>query len=313
VKVSIHLTDPFVASWHLTAEQHRHLEQLLPNAEIRRFDTEEAFLASLVDADIAVVWKFEEAWLARAPRLQWLVTPAAGAEGLQLSGRPGLDIGHGSFHGPLIGETVMGLLLGHCRALFLADQLTRTNAWPRAELAASMRTLRGARLTVLGFGAIGRWIGRLAKPFGAQITGISRRPGEPPEYFANGDRWLGVAALDECLSRTEFLVIVLPATRETDRIIDARRIALLPHGAVIVNVGRGNAIDESALAAALSRRALAGAYLDVFAKEPLPASSPLRETPNTLLLPHVSAIAPQHLDLFIAEFAERYVARYGVD
>ena len=311
MKGSIYLTHPFVASWNFSEAQHRRLEQSLPNVDIRRFGSRERFLESLADADVAVVWEFEQAWLARAPRLQWLVTPAAGAEGLRIDRPAEIDIDHGSFHGPVIAETVIGLLLGHCRGLFLAAQLTRTNAWPRAELAASVSTLRGAHLTILGFGAIGRWIGRLAKPFGVRITGVSRHPGEPPDYFSAGDHWLRVAALDACLPQTEFLIVVLPATRETDQIIDARRIGLLRDGAVIVNVGRGNAIDETALATALSQQKLGGAYLDVYAEEPLSASSPLREAPNTLLLPHVSAIAPQHLDLFITEFADKYIAHYG--
>jgi len=311
LNISVYLTHPFVASWNFSEAQRLRLERQLADSTVLRCTSEEEFLASLPGAEIVAVWQFEDRWLERAPNLEWLVTPAAGAEGMRFTPRAGLDIEHGSFHGLIMAETVVGILLGHSRGLFQAQRLQRLVEWPRAELAGSMRTLRGARLTILGFGMIGRWIGRLAKPFGVQITGVSRRPGVPPDYFTAGDEWSGLDALDDRLSETEFLILVLPATRETDSLLNERRIALLPSTAVVVNVGRGNAIDERALAAALAGDKLAAAYLDVYSEEPLPSTSPLRGLANVLLLPHVSAIAPQHLDLFVDELAEKYAARYG--
>lgn len=311
MRISVFLTHPIVSSWNFSEEQRRRLQDRLPGAEVLRLESESSFRASLTEADIAIVWNFDETWLGDAPRLRWIVTPAAGRDYLRLSPRDGLDIDYASFHGPIIGETVIGMLLGHCRGLFLADRLRNDNPWPRKELARSMHTLQGARITILGFGAIGRWIGELAKPFGVQITGISSARHEPPAYFDAGDRVGAATAIDECLPQTDFLVVALPARRSTDRILDARRLALLPAHAVVVNVGRGNAIDEAALAAALCARELAGAYLDVYVEEPLPETSALRAAPNVLLFPHASAIAPKYLDLFMDEFARKYEARYG--
>ena len=100
-------------------------------------------------------------------------------------------------------------------------------------------------------------------------------------------------------------MLCLPASPDTDGILDARRLELLPAHAGIYNVGRGNAIDERALAAWLAARPLAAACLDVFREEPLAADSPLRALPNCLILPHLSAIAPDFLDLFVEELIER--------
>ena len=99
-----------------------------------------------------------------------------------------------------------------------------------------------------------------------------------------------------------------PVTAAAD---DAEALAAIPRSAVLVNVGRGNAIDETALAERLEERRLAAAYLDVYRQEPLPDDSPLRTCGNALLMPHASAIAPNYLDLFVEEFIRRFARRYG--
>jgi phosphoglycerate dehydrogenase-like enzyme len=169
-----------------------------------------------------------------------------------------------------------------------------------------LRTLRGARLTVLGFGNVGQHFARLAKACGPRIAGLRRsRLGDRPPWFEAGDRLLPASELDRVLPDTDHLVLCLPAAPGTDGILDGRRLQLLPAHAGIYNVGRGNAVDEEALAAWLAARPLAAACLDVFREEPLPAGSPLRALPNCLIMPHLSAIAPDFLDLFVEELIER--------
>jgi len=160
-------------------------------------------------------------------------------------------------------------------------------------------------VSVLGFGHIGGHIARLLKCLGAEITGLRRTPGARPEYFSEEDRLLSVSRLDDVLAKTDHLVLCLPATPDTTGIVNAGRLALLSPQAGIYNVGRGNAIDEAALAALLRKRPLCEAYLDVFGEEPLAADSPLRGLPNCLVLPHVSAVAPEYMDLFVGELIDR--------
>jgi phosphoglycerate dehydrogenase-like enzyme len=311
LNVGVYVTHPAVPCWNFDARHERHLRERLPGTNVYRARDEAEFLQLLPRIDIAVVWRFERSWLERAPRLEWIVTPAAGRDYFSVPARDGLEVTYGSFHGPIIAETVLGMLIGQCRGLFVVERLRETRPWPRAELAREMRLLRGARITILGFGSIGRWIGRLAKPFGVKITGVTRTRHERPDYFDADDRLLTVDSLDETLGESDFLIVVLPATPQTDRIIDARRIALLSPDAVLVNVGRGNALDEDALAEALRAGRLGAAYLDVYDEEPLPASSPLRNIPNAFLFPHAAAIAPEYLDLFIEELGLRFESRYS--
>ena len=202
-------------------------------------------------------------------------------------------------------ETVLAMMLGHARGLIRAYDLQKKESWPDQKLEPGLRLLKNSRITVLGFGHIGTHIGRLAKLLGAKITGLKRKPGVTPDFFTNEDRLLSVDHLEEVLPETDHLVLCLPATSGTSGILDGPRMARLPQQAGIYNVGRGNAVDEDALVDLLRERPLCEAYLDVFHQEPLAAESPLRELPNCLILPHVSANAPEYMDLFVDELIDR--------
>ena len=310
-EIIVWLRDPKIECWNFLERHVGKLTVSLPRVRVQNCDDEREFLDALPAARVAIVWHFHQEWLAKALKLEWLVTPAAGRDYFRITPRPGLKLEYGSFHGEIIGETVMAYLLCHCRGVRDTLELQRQHAWPRLLLAPRMRPLRGSRLTILGFGNIGRWVGRLAKPFGVALTGVKRRPVEPPDYFEPGDRIAGVEELDRILPSTDFLVISLPRSGETDTIIDGRRLDLLPTRAVVINVGRGDAVDETSLAAKLMEGKLAAAYLDVYREEPLPESSPLRRCPNVLLMPHASAIFPGYMDLFAREFIGKFVRRYG--
>jgi phosphoglycerate dehydrogenase-like enzyme len=250
-------------------------------------------------------------WFESSPNLEWIVTPAAGKDYFHVTPPQGVSIDYCSFHGQLIGETVIGMLLSHARGIRDAFELGKLDPWPRTLIERNMRPLRGAHLVILGFGNIGRWIGRLAKPFGVRITGVKRSQVPRPEYFDTADRIILIDALDNVLPETDHLVLALPGDAGTLDIIGKRRIGLLPAHAVIYNIGRGNAIEENALIEALATKKIAAAYLDVFKEEPLPESSGLRRCPNITLMPHASAISPNYLDLFIEEFIRKYKNRYA--
>jgi phosphoglycerate dehydrogenase-like enzyme len=161
--------------------------------------------------------------------------------------------------------------------------------------------LRGSHVVIVGFGSIGRTIGKQLKGFGVRITGVKRSPAHAPDYFDKDDRIASTEALDQILPQADHLVLCLPGGKDTDRLLDQRRLALLPLRAWVYNVGRGNAIDEEALARSLKDGALSGACLDVYEREPLPSGSPLRTAPNVLLMPHASAFAPNYMDRYLDE------------
>jgi phosphoglycerate dehydrogenase-like enzyme len=295
-----------VSCWTFSEADEQTFRESFPGVEpvVCRHTAE--FVEALPEAALAIVWRFDQDWFDKAPRLRVVATPAAGRDYFHVTPPAHVTVLHGQFHGILMGETVAGALLAMSRGLLPAATTFAADPWPRAALGQCMRPLRGSRVTILGFGNIGTWIGRLLKGFGVHITGVRRHAGCPgPDYFDSDDRVAPVAELDTILAATDHLVLALPGGGETDGILDGRRLALLPSHATLCNVGRGNAIDERALANALRSGRLAGAVLDVFSHEPLPADTPLRRTPNLWCLPHAAAIAPNYIALFLADLARQ--------
>jgi len=310
-RIAVWLTKDGISCWTFSEANRARLQSLLPGSRVVVCPDEQAFLAELPEATVAIAWQFKQQWLECALSLVWIATPAAGRDYFQIVPPPSVEITYGTFHGELIAETVLGMLLGMGRGIVDSVRLGRTDPWPRERIAPAMRPLRGSHAVILGFGHIGTWIGRLLKPCGVRLTGVRRRPTAPPSYFGAGDSVVPVSELDRVLPSADILILSLPGGPGTDHIIDARRLRLLPAHALITNIGRGNAIDESALAEALNAGVVGGACLDVFENEPLPADSVLRDCPGAFLMPHASAISPNYLDLFIDEFVTRFRERFG--
>jgi phosphoglycerate dehydrogenase-like enzyme len=144
------------------------------------------------------------------------------------------------------------------------------------------RDVAGQTMLVYGFGKIGAEIARLARLLGLKVIGM-RRNAQPHEH---ADEMHTPAELHAMLARSDWLALACPLTNETRRVIDAAALAAMPRGARVINISRGEVIDEPALIAALANKHLGGAYLDVFVHEPLPADSPLWDLPNVLVTAH---------------------------
>jgi phosphoglycerate dehydrogenase-like enzyme len=303
VTIVFWLTHPEVASWNLNEAQVGKLKrELAHKAEIRFCFTQAAFLAALPEAGIAVLWSIKQEWFELAPCLKRLVTPSAGKDHLNAEPPAHIKTEFSSFHGELMAETALGMLLCQARGIIKAYTMQTSHAWPRTELSRILRPLRGSRVTIWGFGHIGEWIARLAKPLGVSLYGVKRIFIPAPAYFEQNDRIITLEAFDSILPETDHLIVCLPNEAATNNQLNADRLKLLPKHAAIYNLGRGNVLDEVALVKALEEERLAAAYLDVFQQEPLPPDSPLRTCKNCYLMPHASAIAPNYLDLFIDEF-----------
>ena len=162
-------------------------------------------------------------------------------------------------------------------------------------------------LTVVGLGGIGSHIARLGRALGLHTIGVRRSPPRPDDPV---DELHPPERLPELLPRTDWLALACPLTPQTRGLIDSRALAGLPPGAHLLNVGRGELVDEPALIEALGKGELAGAYLDVFAEEPLPASSPLWDLPNVLVTPHASSASRGNATRQTARFLENLV-RFG--
>jgi len=145
------------------------------------------------------------------------------------------------------------------------------------------RDLQGQTVLIVGLGTVGMTVARFCQLLGMQVIGVRRSPRRPEDPVHEIHT---LAALPELLARSDWVVLACPLTPETRRIINTAALARLPRGAHLVNVARGEVVDESAVIAALRSGQLGGAYLDVFEKEPLPADSPLWDLPNAIVSPH---------------------------
>jgi len=214
--------------------------------------------------------------LLREPnRLRVIQTLSAGVDWLVGRVPDGVIIcnARGVYDGPLA-EWVVGSILAFQRGLVQARDAQARGTWSSFE----PDELAGRRVVILGLGSIGTAVAARLRPFNVEIVGVARTP---------RDGALGLEDLDEVLPRADVLVDLLPLTGETVGFLDARRLALLPDGALLVNGGRGRTVDTLALIRELELGRLRAA-LDVTDPEPLPPGHPLWALPNVLISPHVA-------------------------
>ena len=271
------------------------LRSLAPKgSRVVRATSERSFLRWLPMATHAIVWNFRKEWFALAPRLRLLATPAAGREFVPESAPDGVTVHFGGFHGEIMAESVAAFVLAWSRGFFRPE--LREKAWPRAELGSVCTEVAGTKAVIAGYGRVGRAIGAKLEALGVSVAGITRHG------VFEGERKLQPRSLPRLLAGADWFVMALPSTTGTDGFLSAAMLRKLPRRCVVVNVGRGNAVDEKALYKALKSRRIAGAYLDVRRREPTatvletPGFVPgLAELPNCVLMPHSSAFSPNYI------------------
>jgi len=275
------------------AEALRYLKGLVPRgSRVVRARSEADFLKKLPTATQAIVWHFKKEWFAQAPRLKVLATPGAGRELVTLDVPKRVKLHFGHFHGAIMSETVAGFILAWARGFFRPE--LKKGGWPRTALSDKCRTVAGTKAVIVGYGRIGRAIGGKLEALGVSVTGFGRK---------------NVKDLPKAVRTADWLVLALPSDTGTDDFLNAALLRKLPRTCVVVNVGRGNAIDEEALVAALKSGRLAGAYLDVFKGEPGPlqkivkkgkkagilGTDPKKLPWNLVKTPHSSAFANDYI------------------
>jgi phosphoglycerate dehydrogenase-like enzyme len=295
-----------VAAWRMPVAQVERLRREFPEHVFVPAASDTDVLAHIPDAEIAFGARLKPEHIAAAGRLRWIHSPAAGvgnmlfpemvASPIEITNNRGNSSG-------TIAEHVIAVTLVLLRRLPLAWRRQAERAWAQDEFntGAPIRTLRQARVLIVGLGSIGAETARLAGAFGADVVGIRRRVDVPPP---------GVAAvvtpdrLHAELPLADVVVVAAPDTGETVRLIGERELALMKDDAVLVNVSRGTLLDEAALARALETGRLRGAALDVFEHEPLAAASPLWAREDVLLTPHVSGFHADHWNIVMGTFTE---------
>jgi D-3-phosphoglycerate dehydrogenase len=241
--------------------------------------------------------------VAGAPRLAFVHQPSAGVDSVDVQActAAGVPVANaGSSNSVSVAEWCLGATFGVLRWLGYADHEMRAGGWPQFELAGrGGGELAGCRVGIVGMGRIGRECAVRFAALGCDIAHWSRTRRDPAD--AGGAPWM---PLDDLLRRSDVLVVVIALTPQTEGLLGAAELALLPSGAFLVDAARGGIVDEDALLAAIGTGGIAGAALDVYVKEPLPLSSPLRTNDRVLLSPHAAGATRQ---------AQARVARGMVD
>ena len=261
-----------------------HMGEFPANVDVRLVPPEPEPVPDLADVELIVPSArtrdpLLELLAGGGERLRVIQTTSAGVD--WLIGRVPEQItvcnARGVYDAPLA-EWVVGAILAMQRGLVQARDAQARGEWEAIE----PPELLGRRVVILGLGSIGTAIADRLRPFGVEVIGVGRTA-------RDGVR--GLADLDEVLRDAEILVNILPLTSETSGMLDARRLSLLPDGALVVNAGRGRTIETEALVGELQAGRLRAA-LDVTDPEPLPPDHPLWDLPNVLISPHMAGDSP---------------------
>ncbi len=186
-------------------------------------------------------------------------------------------------NGEPVGQTAFCGLLMLARGFPRWIAAQRERRWDPARGKDTPRDLQGQTVVIVGLGTIGATVARLCQTLGMKVIGLRRSPkraGDPVDEMHTLEK------LPSLLPKCDWLVLACPYTKETHQLVNAKTLALMPKHAHLVNVARGAVCEEKALIAALQSKQIAGAYLDVFEKEPLPADSPLWDIPKVIVSPH---------------------------
>lgn len=319
-----------VSTYTLTPAQRRILEESSGGAEIRDQTCRSAQeTAALMrgGCDVLLAFRLPDDPLGCAPELKWIQLLSAGAD-RALNGPlrdASLPVTTASgIHATPIAEYVIASMLAYSHRLHVAMRAQLKRQWIRqGEFMATMDELRGKTLGVLGYGSIGRETARIAQALGLRVLALKRHPDSraDPGWVPKGvgdpdglipERFYGPAERQAILAESDYLAVTLPLTAETRRFLGAQEIAAIKPAAYIVNIGRGEVIDQAALVEALTAKRIGGAGLDVFEREPLEPESPLWQLDNVILTPHISGANRGYMDKACELFAEnlrRFCAR----
>jgi len=297
-----------VKAWQIPKTHVGRLRERFPAITFVHVEHQIDALNSIHDVDIAFSSRLTSEMVARAQRLRWVHSSAAAVEGLiPLADLARRDIVVSNSRGVQaipIAEQVMGGLLVLVRRLDLTLPAQRERRWIQDQLCDTdwPGMLHGRTMTILGLGTIGHEVARRAHAFGMQVTGVRRRLDQRKPDFV--DRVFASDRLADALTGCDILVISAPFVEKTNRIIGAEQIELLNPRAILVNVARGQIVDEEAMVGALQTGRLGGAVLDVFDSEPLDPSHPLWSAPNVVISPHSSGFRASHWDEVTDLFSE---------
>lgn len=264
------------------------IKKIAPNLEIiyafsnAQLDTQ-LIEEHLPTADILIVGKFNKEMLVAAHNLRWIHSTSAGVDKLlfpELINSRVIVTNSRGIHPIPIAEHVFAAILCFQRRFkeHILNQEKKQWVYKRSE------ELYGKTLCIIGMGEIGKRIAFLGKAFGCKVIGVKRTP----EKIKNIDKLYRIKDLNKALAQADYVILCLPSTPKTRNLISHPQLQAMKQSAILINIGRGDAINDEALLEALKIRKIAGAALDVFRQEPLPSTHPYYSLDNIIITPHHS-------------------------
>ena len=286
----------------LSEAQRQKITNAVPSFTYRFAQLDTVTQADVLWAD-AILGNVPVEMIRQNRQLQWFQSNFAGPDAYLVPGvlPPDCVVTNATgAYGLAISEWMLGMWLALIKDLVLYRDRQNRREWAAVER--PVRSIAGARVLCVGLGDIGSCFARRAHALGAEVVGVRRHAAPAPEYCL---RVVGTQDLDAELPQADLVALCLPGTAETTHLFDAARLARCKKDAILINVGRGTAVDSDALAAAIQNGPLYGAALDVTDPEPLPPQHPLWGLPTVLITPHISGrfSLPRTLDNIVDIFA----------
>ena len=275
--------------------------------EFVHIPTDEKLTKMIPELDILTTYHIKETSFANATaQLKWIHFGIAGLEHSLfpdiLKSKTIITNASGIHAGP-VSEFVMSAILYFAKRFKDCRKFMQTKNWTQWEVAKQMVQLKGKTIGIIGFGSLGKAIAKKAKAFDMKVI-ATRRLQKKVEHKKTVDELIPVSNLSHLLKNSDFVVIACPLTPVTKNMIGKRELSEMKSTAFIINIARGEIINEAALINALQNKTLAGAALDVFEKEPLPKESPLFALDNVFLSPHISGNFPEYQHDVMVQFAD---------
>jgi len=296
VIVAVGIYSPSI--WTLPPEYVDQLRARFPDVRFIQARTHDALADAIEDADVAFSSLVREDVYARARKLRWIHSSAAGVGATLFPALIESDVVLTNSRGiqsASIAEHILAMVLAWRRGIHVAVRRQAQGVWAQDELTSLAPTPLGeTQVLIVGMGSIGEAAAALFRGIGMQVEGVRRRA---------RDGYAGVDSLPDRLPSADIVAITLPHTRETNRLFDAVMLARMKPGSLLVNIGRGRIIDEAALLEGLKAGRPGGAALDVFEREPLSPDSPLWAMENVIVSPHVAGFGANFWQSVVDLFA----------
>ncbi|NPV00736.1 MAG: D-2-hydroxyacid dehydrogenase [Brevinematales bacterium] len=300
-EIAVYLTTD-IRACTVREEQIFRIRNAFPDFNVTLCASVDDFVTHVHNADYAVTWEFKKEWYAGAPFLHTVFTPAAGREWIEPDPSGRTPTIFGRFHGKLMRETLLAMMLYFNRRVAETLQNQTDRKWER-DAYSDTHSLTRQTVLIIGYGNIGRECAKVLKALGAKVIGVKRDLSKGTNDNI-ADSVITFDNIAPALREADHVALILPGGRETDGIINRSHLENMKKTAYIYNMGRGNCIGEDDIVWAVTYSKIAGFWLDVFDKEPLPLTSKLWRFPNVVITPHSSAFNAEYLDLYFDELIQ---------